>query len=467
MARDISKVIILFIVTVAGIITSLMMSAVHIALPVMGKELSMDAVVLGWVITTMTLPQVAVLLAAGRFADIYGRKKVFLAGMILFTVSSALCAISSSAVMLIVSRILQGVAGGMAFGTLMAIVTSVFPGEERGRAIGMVTGAVFVGLAAGPFYGGVLTEQLGWRSIFYITAILCFIAVILIIWKMKGEWAEARGEKFDVVGSIVFGISIILLIYGFTVLPSLLGFIFVVVGILGLFAFIRIELKTESPIFNVNVFRGNRIFVFSNLALLIQTSAVFASVFLMSLYLQYTLGFSPQKTGLIMLAQMVPMAVLSPISGRISDRVDPRVVASIGMTLMFTGLLLFIFLDEETTLGYVIGGLIILGVGAGFFSSPNSNAIMGSVERKFLGVASAIQGTMRSSGQMVGMAIVMILFALYIGDTAITQEYYPAFLTSAKVAFVIFTSLALSGLLIQFIGMKKKQDSGTELLRKT
>ena len=460
MARDISKVIILFIVTIAGIITSLMMSAVHIALPAMGKELSIDAVLLGWVITTMTLPQVAVLLAAGRFADIYGRKKVFLAGMILFTVSSFLCAVANSAIMLIASRILQGIAGGMTFGTLMAIVTSVFPSEERGRAIGMVTGAIFVGLAAGPFYGGVLTEQLSWRSIFYVTAILCLIAVILIIWKMKSEWAEARGEKFDSVGSIIFGISIVLLIYGFTVLPSVLGFVFVVVGILGLFAFVRFELKTEHPIFNVDLFRRNRVFVFSNLALLIQMSAVFASVFLMSLYLQYTLGYSPQTTGLIMLAQMVPMALLSPISGRISDRVDPRVVASVGMMLMFTGLLLFIFLDENTTLGYVIGGLIILGIGSGVFSSPNSNAIMGSVERKFLGVASGIQGTMRSSGQMVGMAIVMILFALYIGDTAITPEYYPDFLTSARTAFIIFTALGLSGVLIQLIGMKKKGDSG-------
>ncbi len=467
MVRDISKTITLIIVTIAGIITSLMMSAVHIALPVMGKELSINAVLLGWVITAMTLPQVAVLLTAGRFADIYGRKKVFLSGMILFTISSFFCAIANSAFTLIASRILQGIAGGMAFGTLLAIVTSVFPGEERGRALGTVTGAIYVGLAAGPFYGGVLTEQLGWRSIFYITAILCFIAVILIVWKMKGEWAEARGEKFDVVGSIVFGISIILLIYGFTVLPSILGFIFVVVGILGLFAFIRIELKTESPIFNVNVFRGNRVFVFSNLALLIQTCAVFASVFLMSLYLQYTLGFSPQTAGLIMLAQMVPMAVLSPISGRISDRINPRVVSSFGMMLMFAGLLLLIFLDEKTTLGYVIGGLIILGIGSGVFSSPNANAIMGSVEKKFFGVAAGIQGTMRSSGQMVGMAVVMILFSLYIGDTAITPEYYPAFLTSTNVGFIIFTSLALSGLLVQFIGMKKKRNSGTELLRKT
>ena len=130
-------------------------------------------------------------------------------------------------------------------------------------------------------------------------------------------------------------------------------------------------------------------------------------------------------------------------------------VATVGMMLMFTGLLLFIFLDEETTLGYVIGGLAIMGIGSGVFSSPNANAIMGSVEKRFLGVAAGTQGTMRSTGQMVGMAVVMILFALYIGDTAITPEYYPAFLTSTNVGFIIFTSLGLVGLLVQLIGMKK------------
>ena len=458
MIRDVSKVITLVIVTIAGTITSLMMSAVHIALPTMGKELSIDAVLMGWVITAMTLPQVAILLAAGRFADIYGRKKVFLTGMALFTVANFLCAISNSAVMLIASRVLQGIAAGMAFGTLMAIVTSVFPGRERGRALGAVTGAIMAGLAAGPFYGGIVTEHLGWRSIFYIASALCLVAVILIVWKMKGEWAEAKGERFDIAGSIIFGISIIVLIYGFTILPAILGFILVVVGIAGLFAFVRLELRMESPIFDLNVFRGNRVFVFSNLALMLHFCAVFASVFLLSLYLQYILEFSPQTAGLIMLFQMVPMAVLAPISGRISDRVNPRLVAFAGLTLIFAGLIMFVFLGEETTLGYVIGGLAVMGIGSGVFSTPNANAIMGSVEKRYLGVAAGTQGTMRSSGQMVGMAIVMILFAMYIGDAAITPEYYPAFLTSTRVGFIIFTCLGLCGVLVQLISMSKKQD---------
>ena len=458
MSAGVSKRVTLIVTTIAAVIASLMMSAVHIAVPAMGKEFAMEAVLLGWVITAMTLPQVAVLLAAGRFADIYGRKKVFLYGMVLFTVACFLCSIANSAVTLILYRVLQGIAAGMAFGTQMAIITSVFPGEERGRAIGTVMGAVFVGLAAGPFFGGVLTEHLGWRSIFYISAFFCLVAVVLIVWRLKGEWAEARGERFDTVGSVVFGISIVVLMYGFTVLPTTLGIVLVVLGILGILAFVRWEARTESPILNIGVFRRNTVFVFSNLATLIHFCAVFASVFLLSLYLQYTLGFSPQMAGLVMLTQMVLMAVFAPIAGRISDKIDPRIIASVGMAFICVGLVLFIFLSEETTLGYVIAGLAILGFGSGIFSSPNSNAIMGSVEKKFLGVASGTQGTMRASGQMLGMGIVMIIFSLFIGATQITPEYYPEFLVSVRVAYITFAAISLGGIFSQLAGMRLKRN---------
>jgi EmrB/QacA subfamily drug resistance transporter len=454
MIQGVSKRATLVIATIAAVITSLMMSAVHIALPMMGREFAMEAVLLGWVITAMTLPQAAVVLASGRFADIYGRKKMFLYGMVLFTVSSFLCSVAHTAVALIAYRVLQGIAGGMVFSTQIAIITSVFPGEERGRALGTVMGAVFTGLAAGPFFGGVLTEHLGWRSIFYISAFFCMVAVILIFWKLKGEWAEARGEKFDAAGSVFLGISMVVLMYGFTVLTTVPGIVLVVLGILGLTGFVWWEARTDSPILDINIFRRNTIFVFSNLATLIHFCAVFASVFLLSLYLQYTHGMSPQSAGIIMLTQMVFMAVFSLISGRLSDRVDPLILASVGMAFISVGLVMFVFLDEGTTLGYILSGLAILGFGSGVFSSPNANAIMGSVEKRFLGVASGTQGTMRSSGQMLGMGIVMIIFSLYIGAAEITPDYYPEFLVSVRIAYITFAVISVVGILVQFTGRR-------------
>jgi EmrB/QacA subfamily drug resistance transporter len=430
---------------------------VTIALPTIGKEFAIEAVLLGWVVTAMTFPQAALLLPIGRLADIFGRKKIFIYGMVVFTVASFLCATAGSAVLLIVYRLLQGVGGGMIFGTAMALLTSVFPPGERGKALGISSATVFVGISAGPFLGGVMTQHLGWQSIFFLNGFLCLVVLVLVFWKLKGEWAEARGEKFDVIGSIIFGISLVVMLYGLTALPSVLGIVLIVLGILGLLAFVRWEARLESPILNIGVFRKNTVFVFSNLAMLIHICTAFAVIFLMSLYLQYSLGYSPQTAGLIMVVQPVCTTICTPVAGRLSDRVDPRMIAGLGMLLVAVALVLFIFITETTSLGYIIAGLAVCGIGIGVFASPNANAIMNSVETKFLGVASGAQGTMRSCGQILGMAIVMILFSIYIGKAAITPEYYPAFLTSAKVAFIVFAAIGFGGVFAQLAGLKIKR----------
>jgi len=458
MSVGVSKRVTLVIASIAAFVGAFMFSSVNIALPTIGKEFATEAVLLGWVANATILAAAAVLLPVGRLADIYGRKKIFLYGTLLFAVSSFLCAISHSAISLIAYRILQGISAGMTMGISVAILTSVFPVEERGRAIGINVAAVYLGLSLGPFLGGVLTQHLGWRSIFFLSAFLCLVVAVLIFWRLKGEWAEARGERFDVVGSIVFGISLVVMIYGFTVLPTTLGFLLVVLGGLGMVAFVRWEAKVASPILNIGLFRKNTVFVFSNLATLINYSATFAAIFLLSFYLQYTKGFPPQTAGLILIAQPAVMAIVSPVAGRLSDRIEPRIIASVGMAFTCVALLLLVFLTEETALGFIIGSLVIFGLGAGFFSSPNTNAIMGSVAKKYLGVAAGVLGTMRTSGMTLSMGIVMILFSIYIGKAQITPEYYPAFLTTVKVSFVIFTALCFGGTFAQLAGRKARRE---------
>ena len=458
MSVGVSKRVTLIIASIAAFVGAFMFSSVNIALPTIGKEFATEAVLLGWVANATILAAAAVLLPAGRLADIYGRKKIFLYGMLLFAVSSFLCAISDSAISLIAYRILQGISAGLTMGISVAILTSVFPVEERGRALGINVAAVYLGLSLGPFLGGVLTQHLGWRSIFFLSAFLCLVVAVLIFWRLKGEWAEARGERFDVVGSIVFGISLVVMIYGFTVLPTTLGIVLVVLGGLGILAFVRWEAKVTSPVLNVGLFRKNTVFVFSNLATLISYSATFAAIFLLSFYLQYTRGLPPQTAGLILVTQPAVMAIVAPIAGRLSDRVEPRKVASIGMAFVCVALLLFVFLTEETALWFIIGTLVVFGFGAGFFSSPNTNAVMSSVEKKFFGVASGTQATMRSCGMALSMGIVMILFSIYIGEAQITPEYYPAFLTSVKVGFIIFAALCFGGIFAQLAGRKARQE---------
>jgi len=382
----------------------------------------------------------------GRIADIYGRKKIFVYGTGLYTLASLFAAIAPSTAFLISFRSLQGIGAAMIFGTGMAILTSVFPPNERGRALGINVAAVYIGLSIGPPLGGFLTQYFGWRSVFYVNLPLGLITLVVALWKLKGEWAEAKGEKFDFIGSILYGLSLIALVLGFSKLPAMTGMWLIAGGTVGIFAFIQWEMRTKSPVLNITLFRNNTVFSLSNLAALINYMATNAVTFLLSLYLQYIEGLTPQRAGLVLIAQPVVMAILSPLAGRLSDRIEPRVLASLGMTMTTVGLVLLIFLNQDRGIGFIILSLGILGLGFALFSSPNSNAIMSSVDRKFYGVASGTLGTMRITGQMFSQGIATLLFAIYIGPVEITQQYYPQFVESARTAFIIFAALCFGGI---------------------
>lgn len=436
----------LLIATLSAFLTPFMVSSVNIALPAIGKEFQMSAVSMSWVPTAYLLSAAMFLVPFGRLADIYGRKRIFAYGMWIFTASSLLLAFSPSASMLIAFRVLQGFGSAMIFGTGMAILTSVFPAAERGRVLGINVAAVYLGLSLGPSFGGLLTQQFGWRSIFLASVPLGIAVIYLVTAKLKAEWAEAWDEKFDLTGSIIYSVALVVLMYGLSLLPARSGIALAIAGIAGAALFVRWEMKTTSPLLNMNLFFYNAPFAFSNLAALINYSATFAVTFLMSLYLQYIQGLTPQHAGMILVSQPAVMAVFSPFAGRLSDRIEPRVVASIGMGFTAAGLVLFTFLDADTHLGFIITGLLLLGFGFALFSSPNTNAVMSSIEKRFYGVGSATLGTMRLTGQMLSMGIAMVIFALHIGSARITPENYPLFLTSLKTGFTIFSSLCFAGI---------------------
>jgi EmrB/QacA subfamily drug resistance transporter len=395
----------------------------------------------------------------GRIADIHGMKRIFTYGMIIFTIASLLSAIAPSAIALIIFRILQGVGSAMIFVTSLAIITSIFPPQERGKAIGINIAAVYFGLSMGPVLGGFLTYYFGWRSLFYILVPLGLLVIVLVQWKLKGEWAACRGEKFDFTGSILYSIMLVLIMYGFSTLPSILGILLVILGAVGLVAFIKWELRVDSPVLDMKLFFKNTTFAFANMAALLNYSATFAVTFLLSLYLQYIRGFAVQDAGFILVAQPILMVIVTPIAGRLSDKYDPRIIATIGMSIVTLGIFGFVFLSTTTSLEYIIISLIILGLGFGLFSSPNTNSIMGSVERRFYGVASATVSTMRLIGQTMSMGIALLIFALYIGRVEITPTQYPALLTSIQTAFIVFTILCFIGIFASFRRGKRTSNS--------
>jgi EmrB/QacA subfamily drug resistance transporter len=442
------KRITLFVSTLAAFLTPFDGSSVNIALPSIGKEFSMDAIALGWVSTAYLLASAMFLVPFGRLADINGRKRVFVCGILVFTAASFSMVLCRSGTMLICFRVLQGIGAAMIFGTGTALITSIFPGQERGKALGINVAAVYLGLSVGPFLGGFLTLHFGWRSIFLVNVPLGLTVVALVSFKLTGEWAEAKGEKFDLTGSIIYCVGLIAVMYGFSSFarfPGIVSIALILIGVLGILLFIGWETKVKSPVVDINLFRGNRAFALSNLAALINYSVTFAVTFFLSLYLQYIKKLNPQSAGSVLVFQPAMMVVCSPFAGRVSDRIEPRIVASMGMAVTAVALFLLAFLHADTVLNVIVANLILLGLGFALFSSPNTNAVMSSVEKRFYGVASGTLGTMRLTGQMFSMGIAILILAVHLGHTQITPEYYPVFLTSMRSAFIFFSLLCFGG----------------------
>jgi MFS family permease len=314
--------------------------------------------------------------------------------------------------MLIVFRLLQGLSLAMIFSTGMAILISGHKAQDRGKVIGYSAAATYMGLSLGPVIGGLITQYLGWRYIFFFTAAGLLVSLMAIVY-VKEEWYGVKGEKLDVIGSFLYCTSSMAVLYGLssyavnTWAVGILGS-----GVLLLVLFVYEQIKSEQPLIELYLFR-NTIFAMSNLAAMIHYSSTFAIGFVLSLYLQVVRGFDASTTGLILLIQPLLMAIFSPWAGALSDKIQPRFVASAGMFLTMLGLFFFTFLTQQTPIWLLGVNLILIGIGFASFSSPNSNAVMGAVEPPAYGVASSILSVMRLSGQALSMAMVTVILSLY------------------------------------------------------
>ncbi len=359
--NQINKTTVLLVATLAAFVTPFMGSAVNVAIPAISSEFAATAIMISWIPTAYLLASAMFSIPLGRIADIYGLKRIFVYGIILFTLASLGAALTPLVELLIAARMFQGIGASMIFVTGLALITHAFPATERGKAIGINITVVYIGLVLGPVLGGLIIQYLGWRSLFFLMLPLGVLMFLLTVWKMRGvEWADCNEEKFDVTGSVIYSLSLLLVLTGFSQISELMGQIMVIGGILFLILFIYLQLKVEHPVLEIRLFLENRTFAFSNLATLISFIGTFAVVYLLSLYLQYIRGLNPQDTGLVLATSTVCMAPVSPIAGRLSDKYNPRILASIGM--VFTTLGLFILPSWTTTppSPWIILGMVIM-----------------------------------------------------------------------------------------------------------
>jgi EmrB/QacA subfamily drug resistance transporter len=430
----------------ASFMNPFMLSGVNISLPDIQNHFECSATLLGWIINSFLLANAILLLPLSKMADTYGRVKFFKIGLYVFTIFTFATALSPNIPTLIAMRIFQGAGAALMQVTGMAIVTSAYPPNKRGVALGLNIGAVYTGLSLGPFIGGLLTQLGGWQMVFMASLPFGIIAILMAHLTLKESHLVKSDTPFDIKGSIVFSLAILSFIYGGGKILTAYGFTFFVIGILLLFLFYTIENKHQSPIFNVQLFKTNKLFSYSNMAALINYSATSGVGFLLSLYLQFAKGISPRDAGLVLVAQPIMMAISAPLTGHLSDKTRPGLLASIGMFLTLAGLFALSFIKKETPIGMITAVLVVLGLGFGFFSSPNTNAIMGSVDRKDYGIASGISSTMRVFGQTFSMMLITIFISLMLGKLQLSAETVDLFIKSMKICFTIFAVTCIPGI---------------------
>ena len=446
---------VLFVICLSSVLVPFMSSALNLALPRINEDLSINAVTSGWIQASYMLSTAIFQIPCARIADMVGRRKIFTWGVLIFTIFSFISCFAFSGFSLVIYRFFSGIGSAMMFGTGMAILTASVSPEKRGWALGINVATVYFSLASGPFFGGILTQYFNWHSIFLVAAIIGVMVIIGSFLFIKEEVKPDQTGKFDYIGSLLYAVGLSSIIYGFSQLPHLMGFGLLTTGPIILFFFFRYEQKQEQPVFDVNVFFGNRLFKLSSVAALINYAATFAISFMLSLYLQYVRGLQPRDAGLILIVQSLFMAIVSLVSGRMSDKVSPAVLATTGMSIILAGLIGLCFITESSSLYLIIMYLALLGLGFGIFSSPNTNMIMSSVEKKHYSQASAVSGTMRLTGQAFSMGIAMMAISLQIGNAPLSYNVHTGLINSMRITFIICSVLCVFGIYASSVRSKK------------
>ena len=449
-------------------------SIVNISLPAILTYFHSDLATIQWVVLAYLLAITSLLLTFGRLADIWGRKKVYTIGFGVFTLGSLACGLAPTPTFLIAARVAQAVGAAMLQANGLAITNAVFPGKERGRALGINGTVVATGTTLGPTIGGVLVGVFGWQSIFFVNLPVGLVGIGLAMLVLQEERISTRREgaaaRFDPLGAILISIALIALLLGLNRgdvarwgSPQILGLFATAIICFG--AFIYVERRVVAPILDLTLFRI-RAFATGNIAALCSFLAISTNAFLMPFFLQLVLGFSPAQAGLLLTPTSLTLAVVAPLSGWLSDRLGARLLSSLGLAISALALLSLSFLTAGAHYSDVLFRLILLGVGIGIFNPPNSSAIFSSVPRDRYGVVGGFLSMVRNSGQVVGVAIagalIVAAIAPVVGEAGLdalrsgagggsSNALLNAFMQGFRHAFILSAILAAFGAVVSVL----------------
>ena len=401
------------------------------------------------------------LLPAGRAADIFGRKKLYLIGSVVFLIASIFAGLSNSIETLLFFRMVQGVGAAMFFGSGMAIISSVYQDGGRWAALGWVVACVYLGLSGGPVIGGYITDNFGWHAVFFMLVPFTLLGIILIMLKLKGEWLNPEPQKLDWLGAGLFSLWIISLFIGLTNLPKPISWVSLPLSVGLLYLFVNHCNRIPQPLIKLKVLWSNKNISYAIIASIFMYSSTYGLQFLLGLYLQYNRELSPTDAGKLLLVQALVMATLAPISGRLSDRYPPNLIAATGCLFVASSFVVVLQLDNESSMSIVVLALALLGLGFGMFSTPNNNGALSNVPETSLGIASALMNLSRMIGQLLGTALVTLLMSLYIGNNKIDAAQYDSLLSVLIWVTVVSLCCSLSAAYASFSMSKfrKKESS--------
>ena len=403
----------IFLATIDG-------SIVNVALPTLSAALGADFATVQWVVLSYLLTITTLLAVVGRLADMYGRKRLYNSGFVVFTVGSLLCGLSPSVGWLIGFRVLQGIGAALILALGLALVTEAFPPQERGRALGIAGSIVSIGIVTGPTLGGVIIENLSWHWIFFVNVPIGILGTYLV-WRNIPATRPPGGQAFDFGGAATLCLGLLGILLGLTTgqqegLTSPQALALFVFGIFFLLALLYIQRRHPQPIIDPVLFR-NRLFTV-NLVTGLLVFVGLGSGVLIPFYLETVLGYSVQQVGLLLAVVPIALGIVSPISGVLSDRVGSRPISVLGLAVTLLGYLALSTLSTETTaVGFMLR-YVLVGVGVGLFQSPNNSAMMGTAPRERLGVASGLLAMTRNLGQTVGIAVLGALWAALVFGAA-------------------------------------------------
>ena len=435
-------------------------AGIVIGVPSIASEFGMNNVVQNWIITIALLVVAVFTLPAGQISGKFGVKKSLVAGVIVFLLASIGACLSFSTESFLFFRVIQGIGGAFSNVASMAMVVQAIEPQKRGQALGFTVTGVYLAGSLSPVICGFLVYNFGWRSMFYFVIPFFILCIILMIWKIPGDWKTYENDKIDSIGYLIYGTGILLFIYGFTSLMNTTGMICAVIGFILLIIFGYYETKAHSPAFNMTLFKNMK-FTSSNIAALCSYLAVAAITTILNYHFQYVRGWNAQMSGLILIITPIIMAVMAPNSGKLSDRIHPQKLAAIGMSIATLTLLILVFLDANTPIYLIVIAMILQGIGMGLFTSPNTNAIMSSVPPNETPNASAAQSAMRTIGQTMSLGLLTLVFAWVMGSLKLSSEYAGMIVQSSQLVCIICTIICIVAIFASLVGIKSKDKFNT------